>query len=56
MTIVYITLFKGITVSNIESEILGQVFRIGFFEIFNLIWFVSGLSMFSGGGGSSRSF
>lgn len=67
LLIVYLNLFKEATVSNIESDTMGRLFLIGFMEVFNLGWFVSGMYMFSGrrghgggggfyGGGSSGGF
>lgn len=51
--IVYMNLFKEVTVSNIESEMVGRLLLIVFMEGFNLIWFAFGMYIFSDKNGSS---
>lgn len=51
--IVYMNLFKEVTVSNIESEMVGRLLLIVFMEGFNLIWFAFGVYIFSDKNGFS---
>lgn len=59
LAIVYVNLLKEITVLNIELAPMKKLLLIGFMEVFDFIWFIFGLFMFSskrkyGRGGTYR--